>query len=153
MSLQSAQRHAFACRRGRLSIDRSVPRSYTPPAVSGSPISPPAFSTAAMSGLSVVPRSRRFSSPISKQACSSILVRPASGFLQVSLSKVLRPEYFTLPAILLEALPIKANDQGGPIAQNTGSRPPAEFKVRDGDYMLKLFQNRGLREERQGLSI
>jgi len=45
-----------------------------------------------MTGLSVVPRSHRFTSAVSKQACSSILVRPASGFLQVSLSKVLRLE-------------------------------------------------------------
>src|SRR5438034_4147021 len=66
-------------------------------AVSGSPTSPTAISPTALAGLFLVPRSRQFSSAASKQACSSILVRPASGFLQVSLSKVLRPECSAAP--------------------------------------------------------
>jgi hypothetical protein len=66
--------------------------------------------------LSVVPRAHRTGSALSNNASGSIAVRPASGFLQVSLSKVLRPESPAAPQTSpAEALPIKANDQGGVI--------------------------------------
>jgi len=72
---------------------------------------------------------RWFTSAASKQARSSILVRSASGFLQVSLSKVLRPELSScFPATLAEALPIKANDQGGAIHATTRE---SSFRVVD----------------------
>jgi len=64
----------------------------------------------------VVPRADRFGSALSNHASGSIAVRPASGFLQVSLSKVLRPECHRAPSFPAEALPMKANDKGGSFA-------------------------------------
>jgi hypothetical protein len=57
----------------------------------------------------------RFKS-VPNHASSSIPGRPASGFLQVSLSKVPRHLVCRVsPTVLAEALPINANDKGGSI--------------------------------------
>ena len=58
---------------------------------------PPDSFPAEMAGLSVAPRSHRLIRTASKPACSSIVVRPASAFLQASLSKVLRPGHPVAP--------------------------------------------------------
>jgi hypothetical protein len=62
--------------------------------------------------LSRVPPACGPGSTVPNHARRSIVVRPASGFLLVSLSKVPRPQLFNSPpTVSAEALPIKANDK------------------------------------------
>jgi hypothetical protein len=58
---------------------------------------------------------------------------------------VLRPEYFLLPAILPEALPIKANDIEGPIDKSLGTKEALPVRLRklavDGEKTLQWSQD------------